>query len=92
MTTDLHGSETLIKFPCDYKLKAMGKVSDTFIDTIFTITKKYAPDITKNSISLNNSKKKNFISVNILFHATCIEQIHGIYAELKEHPEVLMTL
>jgi putative lipoic acid-binding regulatory protein len=94
MTKDLHtpDNQSLIDFPCDYKLKAMGKNSDTFIDVVFEITKKFAPDITKENITLNNSKKKNFISVNIQFHATCIEQIHGIYGELKKHPEVLMTL
>jgi len=92
MTKDLHSPETLIKFPCDYKLKAMGKVSDTFIDTVYEITKKFAPDITRDNITLNRSKKKNFISVNIQFHATCIEQVHGVYGELKKHPEVLMTL
>lgn len=94
MTTDLHSpeKETLIEFPCDYKLKAMGKKSDTLVDTVFDITKKYAPDVTRDDIAIHPSKSDKFISVNITFHATCIEQIHGVYGELKEHPEVLMML
>ncbi|MBO1922892.1 YbeD family protein [Thiomicrorhabdus sp. 6S3-12] len=94
MTKDLHtpDSETLIEFPCDYKLKAMGRNHDEFIDLVYEITCKYAPNTPRDNIYINNSKGKKFISVNITFYATCIEQIHGIYGDLKKHPEVLMTL
>lgn len=94
MTKDLHtpDGETLIDFPCDYRLKAMGRQSDTFIDVVYEITKKYAPDTPRENIKINPSKKGNFISVNITFYATCIEQVHGIYGDLKKHPEVLMSL
>lgn len=94
MTVDLHkpDNESLIDFPCDYELKAMGHASETFIDTVFEITQKYAPEITRDNIRLKDSKGKRFISVNVTFYATCLEQIHGVYGELKEHPEVLMTL
>ncbi len=94
MTKDLHtpDNETLIEFPCDFKLKAMGKNCDTFIDTVYEITTKHAPETPRDNISINNSSSKKFISVNIVIHATSIEQIHGIYGDLKKHPEVLMTL
>lgn len=94
MTQDLHtpDKESLIEFPCDYKLKAMGKNADTLVDCVYEITQKFAPDASRDSIELTESKGGKFVSVNITFHATCIEQIHGIYGELKSHPEVLMTL
>ncbi|MDG6777497.1 DUF493 domain-containing protein [Thiomicrorhabdus sp. zzn3] len=94
MTKDLHApdSESLIEFPCDYRLKAMGHNTEAFIDLVFEVTKKYAPGVTREHIEIKDSKGKKFISVNITFYATCIEQIHGIYGDLKKHPEVLMTL
>lgn len=94
MSKDLHTPEnqSLIEFPCDFELKAMGKNSDKFIEIVFDITKQFAPNINKENIRINNSKTKKFISVNIKFHATCIEQVHAIYGELKQHPKVLMTL
>ncbi|BBN60261.1 YbeD family protein [Hydrogenovibrio marinus] len=94
MTVDLHtpDNESLIEFPCDYQLKAMGRTSETFIDTVFEITKKHAPDVTRENIHLKDSKASHFVSVNITFHATSLAQLHAIYGELKQHPEVLMTL
>ncbi len=94
MTRDLHTPEnkSLIEFPCDYKFKAMGKTSDDFIDTCFAIAKKYDKKVTRDKIATKGSKRQKFISVTIPVYVTCIEQVHGIYADLKSHPEVLMTL
>ncbi|VAW44146.1 Proposed lipoate regulatory protein YbeD, partial [hydrothermal vent metagenome] len=93
MTKDLHtpDNESLIEFPCDFKLKAMGKKSDDFIDIVYDIAIKYAPETPRENISINKSSGQKFISVNVTIYATCIEQIHGIYGDLKKHPEVLMT-
>lgn len=94
MTTDLHtpDAESLIEFPCDYQFKAMGKTSDKFIDTCFEIAHKYDKKVTREQIKIKDSKGKKFISVTIPVYVTCLEQVHGIYADLKAHPEVLMTL
>lgn len=93
--TDLNKTEqrdTLIEFPCDFELKAMGKHCDEFIDLVFSITQKHVPDVSRDAIRLNASKGSRFVSVKIKFYATHIQQIHGIYGELNEHPDVLMTL
>ncbi len=94
MTTDLHtpDNESLIEFPCDFKLKAMGKNSDTFVELVYQMTLKHAPETPRENIQITDSKGKNFISVNVTFYATCIQQVHGVYGDLKKHPEVLMTL
>ncbi|MGC9386649.1 MAG: YbeD family protein [Hydrogenovibrio sp.] len=94
MTVDLHtpDNESLIEFPCDYKLKAMGRNSETLVDTVYDITRKYAPDVMRDNIHLKDSKGGRFVSVNITFHATSLKQLHDIYGELKQHPEILMTL
>ncbi len=94
MTKDLHtpDNESLIEFPCDYRLKAMGRKSDQFVEIVYEIACKYAPGTPRENIKINNSKGERFISVNVTIYATCLEQIHGIYADLKKHPEVLMSL
>ncbi len=94
MTQDLHTpeNESLIEFPCDYKFKAMGKTSDTFIDTCFNIAQKYDKNVTRKQIKIRNSKGQKFISVTIPVYVTCLKEVHGIYADLKSHPEVLMAL
>jgi hypothetical protein len=91
--TDLHTQpETLIEFPCDFELKAMGRHCEEFIDLVFSITQKHVPEVSRDNVRLNHSKGSNFVSVKIKFYATHIGQIHGIYGELNEHPDVLMTL
>ncbi|GKT12684.1 MAG: hypothetical protein ISEC1_P1663 [Thiomicrorhabdus sp.] len=94
MTTDLHtpDKESLIEFPCDYKLKAMGKNSETFVELVYQISLKHAPKTPRENIQVTNSKGAKFISVNVTIWATCIEQVHSVYGDLKKHPEVLMTL
>jgi len=94
MTTDLHSPDgaTLIEFPCDYRLKAMGHNTEEFVELVFEITQRYAPEVSRETIEITNSKGKKYISVNITFYATCIEQIHGVYGDLKKHPLCLMTL
>jgi len=94
MTQDLHtpDNETLLEFPCDYHFKAMGKNSDTFIDCCYEIALKVDPKADKDAIKVNHSKGKKFISVTVPVYVTCLEQVHQIYADLKAHPEVVMTL
>lgn len=94
MTKDLHtpDNESLIEFPCDYRLKAMGRNSDQLVDSVYEITCKYAPNTPRENIEVKPSKAGNFVSVNITFYATCIEQIHGIYGDLKKCPDVMMCL
>jgi putative lipoic acid-binding regulatory protein len=84
--------ETLIEFPCDYKFKAMGKASTDLIDICFKIALKYDKKVTKDNIELKKSRGNKFVSVTISVYVTCIEQVYGIYADLKKHSEVLMTL
>ena len=94
MTQDLHNpdNQSLIEFPCDYKFKAMGKNTPDLVEICFAIAQKYDSQVKRDQITLHHSKGGKFISVNITVYVTCLEQVHGIYADLKAHPEILMTL
>ena len=94
MTKDLHtpDNESLIDFPCDYKLKAMGKNCETFVELVYQVALKHAPETPRENIQITNSKGAKFISVNVTIWATSIQQVHGVYGDLKKHPKVLMTL
>jgi putative lipoic acid-binding regulatory protein len=93
-TKDLHtpDNEALYEFPCEFELKAMGKNSEDFIDTVYQITEKHVPSLERSAVRVKDSKGKKFISVNVKFTATSLKQLHAIYADLKQHPDVLMTL
>ncbi len=93
-TKDLHtpDNEALYDFPCEFELKAMGRNEEGFIDTVFDITQKHVPGLEKGAVRTNDSKNGKFTSVNVKFTAENLKQLHAIYADLKEHPDVLMTL
>ncbi len=93
-TKDLHtpDNESLYEFPCDFELKAMGRNSEAFVDTVFEITQKHVPGLEKDAVRTKESKGGKFTSINVKFTATNLKQLHSIYADLKAHPDVLMTL
>lgn len=95
--------ETLLKFPTDFPIKAMGrtgKSSETgnanrdagFAATVLAIVQKHAPDFDAHSLQMRPSKNANFVSVTATIHATSKAQIDAIYLELTAHPDVLMAL
>jgi len=94
MTQDIHTpeQESLIEFPCDYELKAIGANTEQLETTVVEIVQRYAPDASHEQVRTNLSKTGKWKTVNITFRATCLEQIHGAYKDLKKHPEIKMCL
>lgn len=84
--------ETLIKFPCDFTLKIMGKSQGDFEKTVLEIVKKYFPicDFSKNQKKL--SKDNNYLSLSITVYAESKMQLDALYQELSDTKEVLMAL
>lgn len=94
MTIDLHtpDKQSLIEFPCQYQLKAIGAHTQNLVHTVVEITQKHAPDANHQDLHTTLSKSGKWMTVNIRFKATSLEQLHNIYGELKQHPEIEMTL
>lgn len=94
MTQDLHtpDKESLMEFPCDYELKAIGANTDDLVATVIAITQQYAPDAHQDNTRTSLSKTGKWKTVNVRFQATSLDQLHAIYGELKQHPAIQMTL
>ncbi len=86
MTTD-----TLIEFPAPIAVKAMGLDADDF-ETL--ITELVVPHIKPHPVTVTTlpSSGGKYLSVSIRFTALSLEQLHAVYAVLKEESRVLYTL
>jgi len=83
--------ETLIEFPAEIKVKAMGLNSPDFADLIQSIVQPHV-DAQNLSVTLLPSKAGKYLSVSACFTATSLEQLHQVYAALRAEPRVLYTL
>ncbi len=84
--------ETLLKFPCEFPIKVMGKNEITFeklvADTILIHVEGFDPGATV----ARESKGGKFLAVTATFTATSKAQVDAIYQSLSKHPSVLMVL
>ncbi len=84
--------ETLLEFPCQFAIKAMGK-SDVELDLIvIEIVRRHAPDIKEGALVTRPSKAGNYLAITVTIDATSKQQLDAIYQDLTSHPHVLMAL
>jgi hypothetical protein len=84
--------ETLLEFPCQFPIKAMGKSNIELDLLVIEIVRRHAPDIREGAVSTRPSKDGNYISVTVTVEATSKQQLDAIYQDLSDHPHVLMAL
>ncbi|MBD3610171.1 MAG: DUF493 domain-containing protein [Gammaproteobacteria bacterium] len=84
--------ETLIEFPCEFAIKAMGKNNQALQAEVISICKKHAPDLTEGAIKMRPSKGDKWLSITITITATSKPQLDAIYMELSQSELVTMTL
>ena len=86
------GEETILKFPTEFPIKAMGKRDDDFAQIVLAIILKHAPDFDGKTMEMRPSKNGNYLSVTATINATSKAQLDDIYRALTAHPAVLMAL
>ena len=88
MTVD----QTLLKFPCDFPIKAMGKSEDDFDALVVEIIRKHCPDLLEGAVKSRLSKAGNYVSVTVTIQARSRNQLDDIYMDLTSNEKVLMAL
>lgn len=84
--------ETLLEFPCDFPIKAMGRAEDDFEALVVTLVRKHVPDLHEGAVNTRDSSGGRFLSVTVTVRATSREQLDNIYRELTACEQVLMAL
>jgi uncharacterized protein len=85
-------TETLLEFPCQFPIKAMGKSRDDFDVLVVEIIRRHVSDIREGAITMRPSKAGTYTSVTVIIEATSREQLDAIYQGLTDSPDVLMAL
>ena len=85
-------SESLLKFPCAFPIKVMGRTRDGFAQAIVTVVARHAPDFDPATLEMRASKEGNWLSVTASVNAISREQLDNLYRELVAHPMVKMVL
>ena len=83
---------SLLEFPCEFPIKAMGKSSDDFEQLVTGIVGAHAELWSDDSVRTASSNEGNYLSVTVVVKATSQEQLDAIYQDLTDCPEVLMAL
>ncbi len=84
--------ETLLEFPCQFPIKAMGK-SDLELDLLIVeIVRRHVSEINEHAVTTRPSKSGKYIAVTVMIEASSKQQLDAIYQDLTDHPHVLMAL
>ncbi len=86
------GEESLLKFPCEFPIKMMGRDTSEFRDTARALVEKHTGPIGDAAINAALSRKGNFVSITITVNAISQEQLDDIYRDVSSHEDVLMAL
>jgi len=85
-------TESTLKFPCTFPIKAMGLAEDNFDLLVVGIIRKHAPNLGEGAVQTRASRKGKYLSVTVTIEAVSQEQLDAIYMELSRHERVVMAL
>ena len=85
-------ADSLLEFPCDFPIKAMGKADSGFEIDALEIVRCHAPDFDTARMHSVPSRKGNYISATFIVRATSQEQLDNIYRGLTACDKMLMVL
>jgi uncharacterized protein len=84
--------ESLLKFPCEYPLKVMGRNNDEFRSVALGIVHKHISQSDVRSIEERPSKDGKYLGLTYNIRATSKAQVDALYLELTSCEKVLIVL
>lgn len=84
--------ETLIEFPCDFPIKAMGETTGDLDSIVVEIVRRHVNDIAEGAVSMRQSSGGKFTSVTVVIRATSKPQLDAIYQDLSSHELIKYVL
>ena len=84
--------DTLIEFPCDFDIKAMGASSAEFDAIVVSIVLKYVDELKEGAVKTKQSSGGKFTSVTVTAYVESQIQLDSIYRALSSHDLVKYVL
>lgn len=88
----MESQETLLEFPCEFPIKAMGKVGGNFDSLVVGLIRRHSPDLREGAVATRLSRNGRYMSVTVTVQARSREQLDAIYMDLSAHDRVLVAL
>jgi len=85
-------SGSLLRFPCAFPIKIMGRRSEGFAQKVLELVLRHAPDFDPATVEMRASSQGAYLSVTCVITARSREQLDALYRELSGHPEVMLVL
>lgn len=85
-------SESIMQFPCEFPIKAMGKSVDDLQTIVMQIMNRHVEDLHRSAIKCRPSSKGNYISITVTITAQSREQLDAIYGDLSACEQIIMAL
>ena len=85
-------TDTLLEFPCQFPIKAMGKSREDFDAIVVEIVRRHVSDIREGAVTSRPSRAGTYTAVTVVIEASSREQLDAIYQGLTDSPDVLMAL
>ena len=83
---------TIMEFPCQFPIKAMGIAEQGFDILVVSIVRKHVPGLSENAVKSRLSQEGKYISITVNVQAESKQQLDNIYLELTAHEKVLWAL
>lgn len=84
--------ETLLEFPCDYAIKAMGLSSEKLDLIVVNIVSKHVDDLAEGAVTTKQSSGGKYTSITVNIRATSKAQLDDVYRELSGHELIKYVL
>lgn len=84
--------ETLLEFPCQYPVKAMGETSADFDAIVVEIIRRHVAHLPENAVSSRQSTGGKYTSVTVTIQATSKAQLDAIYQDLTDDKRIKYAL
>ena len=88
----LEEGETLLKFPCEFPVKAMGLACDELEVAVIDIINRHVDNLAENALSMKPSKNGKYTAITITITAHSKQQLDAIYMELTACEHVSIAL
>ncbi len=84
--------ESLLEFPCQFPIKAMGRGHTEFESLVVEIIRRHVTESDVLKVKSRDSRSENFLAVTVTINARSREQLDAVYMDLSSCDQVLMAL
>lgn len=86
------GPDTLLEFPCRFRVKVMGRKGGGFTAVVSDIVRRHAPRLRDSDVAAADSREGRFVSLTFEIDAVNRAQLDALYHDLNTCERVIMTL